>query len=50
MSDGTRIQNFNPEICGIEDFENKRRERSVILKLVLNEKAGRLINSVIFLG
>lgn len=47
MSDGNGIQNFSQEICGREDFENKARERSVILKLVLNEKTGRLINSVI---
>jgi hypothetical protein len=37
MPDRTYIQNFSPEICGREDFENKVTERSVILKLVLNE-------------
>jgi hypothetical protein len=45
MSYRTCIQNFSPEICGREDFENKGRERSVVLKLVLSEKPGRLLNS-----
>jgi hypothetical protein len=32
---------------GREYHENRGRERSVILKLVFKEKAGRLLNSVV---
>jgi hypothetical protein len=42
MSDIICIQNLSLEILGMENFENKGRKRSVILKL----KAGRLLNSV----
>jgi hypothetical protein len=47
MSGKTCTQNFSPEICERQYFENNGREKSVILKVVLNKKAGRLLNSVI---